>query len=207
MEIYKKLLFVQMYLKSPKNQFNKFGGFKYRNLEDILEAAKPLLFEKELSLTISDTPILVGDRVFIESTATLTDVTDGSTIKNTAVAREALSKKGMDDAQISGAASSYARKYCLNGLFCIDDTKDPDSMDNLPKTPAKQPNKPKTEVMSKADYKKFTELCDKEGLVIESTAKMYGIESGITKIQFNSFYAQILQDIRTNLIDSSLLRG
>lgn len=118
-----KLAGIQQRLKAPKGQVNKFGGYKYRSCEDILEAAKPLL--GDCVLTISDDIREIGGRVYVEATARLTDGSDVVEVK--ALAREAEVKKGMDESQITGAASSYARKYCLNGLFCIDDTKDADA--------------------------------------------------------------------------------
>jgi len=115
-------------LKAPKNQFNKFGGYKYRSLEDITEALKPLLKKYNLLLLISDEIVNIGDRFYIKANARILDVENGSVIaENTAFAREPLSKKGMDEAQITGASSSYARKYALNGLLCIDDTRDADA--------------------------------------------------------------------------------
>lgn len=120
------LKYIQSYLIAPKGQFNSFGKYKYRSCEDILEAVKPLLREQEATLILSDEIINLGDRYYIKATATLTDK-EGKEVKATALAREALTKKGMDDSQISGAASSYARKYALNGLFLIDDTKDADT--------------------------------------------------------------------------------
>lgn len=124
-ELIKKLYQIQGELKAPKNQVNNFGGYRYRSCEDILEAVKPLLSKHELALTISDEIIEVGGRVYVRATASITD--GDSTINNSAYAREAESKKGMDESQITGAASSYARKYALNGLLCIDDTKDADA--------------------------------------------------------------------------------
>lgn len=125
MSIYGKLLTVQSELKAPKNQFNEFGKYKYRSCEDILEAVKPLLKENGLALTITDEPVLIGERYYIKA---LCRVSDGETeITTSAFAREAESKKGMDESQITGSASSYARKYALNGMFCIDDTKDADN--------------------------------------------------------------------------------
>ena len=118
---------LQVELKAPKGQTNKFGGYKYRSCEDILEAVKPLLEKYRLVLTVGDDLINFGDRYYICSTATLRDMDSEAEIKNSAYAREAQEKKGMDEAQITGTASSYARKYALNGLFCIDDTKDPDT--------------------------------------------------------------------------------
>ena len=134
--LHDKLLNVQQKLKAPKNQVNTFGKYKYRSCEDILEAVKKLLGEEGLVLTISDEPIVLGDRFYIQATATVSDGT--TSISTTALAREPESKKGMDDSQITGTASSYARKYALNGLFCIDDTKDADTMDNSQNITAKE---------------------------------------------------------------------
>lgn len=124
--IYAALAAVQSELKAPKGQFNKFGGYNYRSCEDILEAVKPILKAHDLALHLADEPAMVGERYYIKATATLTDFA-GQQISSTAYAREPLDKKGMDDSQITGTASSYARKYALNGLFCIDDTKDADT--------------------------------------------------------------------------------
>tara|TARA_R110000751_G_scaffold71864_1_gene145816 strand:- start:2414 stop:2917 length:504 start_codon:yes stop_codon:yes gene_type:complete len=123
---------IQTELKAPKGQTNKFGGYKYRSAEDILEAIKPLLKKYECDLTISDDMVEVGGRVYVQATAMLScDGTEAGIIGETsAFAREAETKKGMDDAQITGSASSYARKYALNGLFAIDDTKDADATNN-----------------------------------------------------------------------------
>lgn len=126
MAINKRLSAVQQALKSPKDQYNEFGKYKYRSCEGILEAVKPLLAENGLTLTLSDTMTEVGGRVYVMATATLTDTADLDTCSVTAYAREEETKKGMDASQVTGAASSYARKYALNGLFCIDDTKDSD---------------------------------------------------------------------------------
>lgn len=117
---------IQKELKAPKNQYNAFGKYKYRSCEDILEAVKPLLGNTVLTLT--DEIVNIGNRYYVKATAELWD-TQGS-YRITAYAREAELKKGMDEAQITGSASSYARKYALNGLFLIDDTKDSDTMDN-----------------------------------------------------------------------------
>jgi hypothetical protein len=125
--MYDKLMRIQSKLKAPKNQDNKFGGYKYRSCEDILEAVKPLLAHEKLMLTISDNIKLIGDRYYIEAVATLWDIESPNSIQTTAYAREEETKKGMDSSQITGSASSYARKYALNGLFLIDDTKDADA--------------------------------------------------------------------------------
>ncbi|WP_251454753.1 ERF family protein [Veillonella intestinalis] len=123
-----KLIAVQAELKAPKNQFNSFGKYKYRSCEDILEVVKPLLQKQGLLLTISDEIINLDGRYYVKTTATVTD--GDKTITNTAYAREEASKKGMDASQLTGATSSYARKYALNGLFLIDDVEDADTMDN-----------------------------------------------------------------------------
>lgn len=123
----KKLIDIQTELKAPKSQFNKFGGYNYRNCEDILEAVKPLLAKHECFLNISDEIILIGNRYYVKATAALINADGQKIAQSCALAREEETKKGMDGSQITGAASSYARKYALNGLFCIDDTKDADS--------------------------------------------------------------------------------
>ncbi|ELY4302017.1 ERF family protein [Cronobacter dublinensis] len=122
-EFYARLAKIQAELNAPKNQFNSFGGYSYRSCEDILNAVKPLL--DGLFLSITDDVIQLGDRFYIRATATITDGENSHSAS--ALAREAITKKGMDDAQVTGATSSYARKYCLNGLFGIDDAKDPDT--------------------------------------------------------------------------------
>lgn len=127
MSVYAKLLAVQAELKAPKGQTNTFGKYKYRSCEDILEAVKPILNKNKASLYISDTLEQIGERYYIKATATFIDAETGETISNTAYARESAEKKGMDDSQVTGATSSYARKYALNGLFLIDDTKDADT--------------------------------------------------------------------------------
>jgi len=126
---YKALSAVQANLKAPKGNRNTFGNYNYRSAEDILEAVKPILKDNELAMTLSDKVLQVGEKNYIEATVTVFDLmnNDAQPISVTAYAREAEDKKGMDDAQITGAASSYARKYALNGMFNIDDTKDPDT--------------------------------------------------------------------------------
>lgn len=117
----------QLELKAPKGQYNSFGKYNYRSCEDILEAAKPICAKHGLVLTIGDRLENIGERYYVHACATLLDTESDSTISNDAYARESAEKKGMDDSQITGTASSYARKYALNGLFCIDDTKDADT--------------------------------------------------------------------------------
>ena len=122
----KELIEIQNKLKAPKGQYNSFGKYKYRSCEDILEALKPHLFSYKCQLTISDEMVAVGERIYVKAVATLTN-SAGEAVTTTAFAREEETKKGMDASQVTGAASSYARKYALNGMFCIDDTKDSDT--------------------------------------------------------------------------------
>lgn len=130
MNVYQKLLMVQVELKAPKGQYNSFGKYRYRSCEDILTAVKPLLDRTGAIITITDSLEMIGTRYYIKATATFIDIEKGESISNTAYAREDESKKGMDGSQITGTASSYARKYALNGLLLIDDTKDADTDEN-----------------------------------------------------------------------------
>ena len=127
MNIREKLLNIQKELVVPKSQYNSFGKYNYRNCEDILEAVKPLLEKNKCTLAISDELVLIGNRYYLEATATFVDTEKGDKIEVKALAREDETKKGMDLAQVTGSVSSYARKYALNGLFAIDDTKDSDA--------------------------------------------------------------------------------
>ena len=142
MEIYNKLAFIQQNLKAPKDQYNRFGGYKYRSCESVLEAVKPLLAETKTSLIITDNVTEVGNRVYVRATAILTNIEKPEEkVLSEGFAREEETKKGMDASQVTGAASSYARKYALNGLFCIDDNKDSDATNTHGKEPQ---NAPKT---------------------------------------------------------------
>lgn len=144
MTIKQKLLKIQTELKAPKNQFNKFGNYKYRNAEDILEAVKPLLFATKTTTTISDEVVNIAGRFYVKSTATLFDTESDEFISVNGFAREEESKKGMDGSQITGASSSYARKYALNGLFAIDDTKDSDTTNEHGRDDKPEQKKPET---------------------------------------------------------------
>lgn len=128
MNLAEKLFYIQQNLKAPKGQYNEFGNYKYRSCEDIQEAVKPLLKEVKAILLLNDEIIQLGDRFYIRAVVKLQDTETGEEISNTAYARECESKPKMDMAQITGSCSSYARKYALNGLFCIDDNKDPDEL-------------------------------------------------------------------------------
>lgn len=143
----KELIEIQAKLKAPKKQFNKFGNYKFRSCEDILEAVKPLLQEYKCTLLLSDSIELVGDRYYVKAQAGIMNES-GSSVSVTGYAREEEVKKGMDGSQITGTASSYARKYALNGLFCIDDTQDADTQ-----KPVKRATKPKEELTT--DHKNW----------------------------------------------------
>lgn len=145
-----KLVNIQKKLKAPKGQYNSFGKYKYRSCEDILEAVKPLLAKEECVLVISDDVIQIEDRYYIKATATITDVEDGSSISTSALAREPEDKKGQDPSQITGSTSSYARKYCLNGLFLIDDTKDSDATNNGKPAESEELTNLKKQIVEKA---------------------------------------------------------
>jgi hypothetical protein len=125
--VYGKLMMIQQELKAPKGQYNRFAKYNYRSCEDILEAVKPLCIKNNATLLLNDAVQEVSGRFYVVATATLIDTESGDSVSANAYAREPQDKKGMDDSQITGMASSYARKYALNGLFCIDDTKDADT--------------------------------------------------------------------------------
>ena len=133
-----KLMMIQSELKAPKNQRNNFGKYNYRNCEDILNALKPHLMKYKCVVLLTDDLVLIGDRFYVRATATLVDAESDNTISVNALAREEETKKGMDSSQITGSASSYARKYALNGLFAIDDTKDSDFTNNGKEPPQPQ---------------------------------------------------------------------
>ena len=164
--IYSALNYIQSNLKAPKGQFNSFGKYHYRSCEDILEGVKPHLKETNTCLVISDEIVTIGDHNYIKATATLYGA-DGGAVANSAFAKEPLDKKGMDPSQITGATSSYARKYALNGLFCIDDTKDADTdayTANTTTTQTKPKSKaPKTNSMKENEVKKeYLQMITKE---------------------------------------------
>ena len=140
MNVYEKLMNVQATLRCQKSQYNSFGKYKYRSCEDIVESVKPLLKQNGLLLTMTDEIRNIDGRFYVAATATIIDVSDGKSVMATAYAREEESKKGMDGSQVTGASSSYARKYALNGLFAIDDNKDSDST-NVGDTEPKQEKK------------------------------------------------------------------
>jgi len=190
-----ELVKIQSELNCPKNQFNAFGKYKYRSCEDILEGVKPLL--GNCTLTISDRIEQVGDRFYIVATATLSDGKDNINVE--AYAREALTKKGMDEAQVTGACSSYARKYALNALFCIDDTKDADSTDNRPqpKPIVKPVEKPSEKLVTATQLKRMFAIKSTKDLSDEDLKKYihagFGKES--TKELTQAEYDEIVKFI------------
>jgi len=179
MNVYKRLSDVQKILKAPKNQFNNFGKYKYRSCEDILEAAKPICIENGLVLTLTDKVVNVGDSNYIEATAMVIDIETSQAHEVSASARESVTKKGMDDSQITGTASSYARKYALNGLFCIDDTKDADTDIHTKQTQSSntQSNEP-TE--RKVSTKELKDLANQKHVPLSQIFEMYKKDTGKT---------------------------
>ena len=163
MGIYEKLSAIQQELKAPKNQRNTFGNYNYRSCEDILEAAKPLCAKYKAALILADDIKEIGGRFYVMARAQLYDCEERSSIESTAYAREPESKKGSDESQITGAASSYARKYALNGLFCIDDTKDADTDESK-----QQEQKPK-------GTKPVCKDCGKSIYPMQHGGKMYSV--------------------------------
>lgn len=149
--IYEKLNKIQLELKAPKNKRNTFGGYDYRDLSGILEAVKPLLKKYKCAIMISDDVVTKEDRTYIKAIVTLIDCEDGTMCQCEGYAREQDSKKGMDDAQLTGACSSYARKYACNGLFAIDDSRDLDSMDNTKEEKPKQRRSRRTSRIAKEE--------------------------------------------------------
>ena len=166
MSIYEKLLEIQQRLKVPKNQFNDFGKFYYRSCEDILEAVKPLLAQQKTTVILTDEPLMIGQRYYIKATAYFTDIETKEEIKNTAYAREEESKKGLDTSQVTGASSSYARRYALNGLFCIDDNKDSDYTNGID-----QQQKNQNAVPKNTTYSYYCEGCGVEFIGMQVDGK------------------------------------
>lgn len=189
----RRLLLAQQALKAPKGQYNSFGNYRYRSAEDILEALKPVLASFGLTLYLTDDLELIGDWHYIKATATVTDGTNSLSVK--AFAREPMNKKGMDDSQITGSASSYARKYALNGMFLIDDNKDADTnehqnqMNNAPQQ-AQQPKEPDF----KADYTMYAhKIMDAvPGTTIDMVHGMVSSRTGVPTKEFNNHQREVI---------------
>lgn len=188
MNVYEKLMTVQTKLRAPKSQYNSFGKYSYRSCEDILEALKPLLAEVGAIVNVSDEIKLIGDRFYVEATASFIDVETGERMIAKASAREAETKKGMDDSQVTGSVSSYARKYALNGLFAIDDNKDADSTNTHGKDI--KPNMTPVSGLSEAQIKRLLAIGNKSGFnkdtIVKTVKKLYGCElKDMTREQYN----------------------
>lgn len=193
--IYKKLMLVQSKLKAPKNQYNSFGKYSYRSCEDILEGLKPLLNEVEAIVTLNDEVVNIGERFYIKSIATFIDIATGEKVEVNALAREDETKKGMDLAQVTGSVSSYARKYALNGLFAIDDTKDSDSTNKHDKdkgnvTNLNTENKWTNPKLTDAQVKRLYAIAYKKGIaadkVKEQVLKKFNKEvKDLTKTEYD----------------------
>ena len=188
MNVYEKLMTVQTKLRAPKGQYNSFGKYSYRSCEDILEALKPLLGEVGAIVNVTDEIKLIGDRYYVEATASFIDTETGERMIAKASAREAETKKGMDDSQVTGSVSSYARKYALNGLFAIDDNKDADSTNTHGKEI--KPNMTPTGV-TEAQLKRLFAIGNKAGIkkeVVEGTVrKIFNCEAkDMTKEQYDN---------------------
>ena len=188
MNVYEKLMTVQTKLRAPKGQYNSFGKYSYRSCEDILEALKPLLAEVGAIVNVSDEIKLIGDRFYVEATASFIDTETGERMIAKASAREAETKKGMDDSQVTGSVSSYARKYALNGLFAIDDNKDADSTNTHGKDI--KPNMTPVGGLSEAQIKRLLAIGNKSGFnkatIVKTVKKLYGCElKDMTREQYN----------------------
>lgn len=182
--IYAALMAVQAELKAPKNQRNNFGKYNYRSCEDIVEAVKPLLKVNGLFLTMSDDIVLIGDRYYVKATVSVTDIVTGESVQTSALAREAAQKKGMDESQVTGTASSYARKYALNGLFAIDDNRDADTDEYKQQTSGAQNVKPNNytkapdeDLMAKAKKQLKAEV-DRIGCTWDEVRSISGVKLG-----------------------------
>lgn len=191
MGTYAKLAIIQQELNVPKNQWNDYGKYNYRSCEDILEGLKPLLQKVNAAIRISDEIVQIGERYYVKATATFVDLEDETKITNTAYAREDLTKKGMDASQITGATSSYARKYALNGLFCIDDVKDSDSNDNQEDEQQKAEEQQKQIEVQKIPDVKVKALisrCESDGVDTKNILKLYKVNSlaDLTEKQFKN---------------------
>ena len=207
MVLLQKLLKIQAELKAPKNQYNKFGEFYYRSCEDILSAAKPLCIREGILLYVTDEVKMIGERYYVKATASVTD--GENTIFAEAYARETESRPKMDAAQLTGSASSYARKYALNGLFCLDDTKDADAM-----KPAEEAPKKAKEKANIADaLKKIAERAKRQGLstddMREIMKRQYGKETSkeLTESEIADLAAHFIDYAKELIADEAALMG
>ena len=184
----KELILIQQELKAPKSHRNNFGNYNYRNCEDILEAAKPLCKKHDVTLVITDDIVQLGDRYYIKATATISNKEESVSVS--AFAREAETKKGMDDSQITGTASSYARKYALNGLFLIDDTKDADSDENKKESDNKA--KAGVNMATEEQLEEIIELCNSVNYSPDTIAKTFKVKD-IEELSYSAAESVIKQ--------------
>lgn len=184
----KELILIQQELKAPKSHRNNFGNYNYRNCEDILEAAKPLCKKHDVTLVITDDIVQVGDRYYIKATATISNKEESVSVS--AFAREAETKKGTDESQITGAASSYARKYALNGLFLIDDTKDADSDENKKESDNKA--KAGVNMATEEQLEEIIELCNSVNYSPDTIAKTFKVKD-IEELSYSAAESVIKQ--------------
>ena len=193
MNIYEKLTEVQNELKAPKSRYNKFGDYNYRSCEDILEAVKPLLKSKKLAMTVKDEVYSVDGRFYIMAVVTVFDCESEEKITTTAYAREDSEKKGMDGSQITGSSSSYARKYALNGMFAIDDTKDADSWNThgKDKSSDKKEDKPEPIYATEEQVDKLNKYYANSREQYEKALQKYGVTNAV---QLKKMEAQALID-------------
>ena len=200
--IYEKLSAIQEELKAPKGQFNDYGNYKYRSAEDILEAVKPLCRKYKAVLMLNDTIEMAGERFYVRATVELRDLEDNDFIITEAYAREEDAKKGMDASQITGSSSSYARKYALNGMFCIDDTKDADTneqheviaeakkKETKEKAKAEQENDP---IISHEKVEEITKIIRGKQTTIDVVLRIYGVEklADLTESQYQNLLKKL----------------
>lgn len=196
MSIYAKLAQVQTELKAPKNQFNKFGNYNYRNIEDILEGLKPLLLKHGVTLIMTDSIEVIGEEKYLKATAGMFDIETGESVQNSAYAKESTEAKGMTPAQITGSCSSYARKYALGGLLLIDDNKDDDSNEAQTERNAKAKEKAdekkvedvKNMNIGEAKVRALIAKAEKDGVDIKKLCACYKVEKlyDITEAKFNN---------------------
>ena len=171
-----KLMRIQTKIKAPKNLYNSFGKYKYRNAESICEAVKPFLAEENCILLLSDESVAVGDRIYVKATATIKDCNSDTEISVSAFARESLEKKGMDESQITGTASSYARKYALNGLFLLDDAKDADEEMKAAEEFDKQVEEVGNMKIAKMKVDAIKKKCAEDGIAEEKVLTLYKLK-------------------------------
>lgn len=200
MTIYEKLSAIQSELKAPKSQYNSFGKYNYRNCEDILEAVKPLCAKYKAVSVMGDEVIQIGERYYIKSTARLIDLESDGVVENTAYAREEAEKKGMDGSQVTGASSSYARKYALNGLFAIDDTKDSDTTNDGGREATKAVQKPKQTAKKEEWRLTKSELVSKYGDVVSNAEQCIAYyEKSLGDIPYSDWDEETCNVIRKDL--------